>query len=138
VYFSVGNVGGSGSDARVYIEGMSPKADAWEPAEKYFEQYKHPLKANFNPPPRKGGELRGHGGHGRQTPMTWHLLVEALRAGKMPYFDVYDSVTSSIIVPLSAQSVAGKSKTVDVPDFTKGKWQTRGLFLGGSLNVQGK
>lgn len=130
VYFSVGNVGGSGSDARVYIEGMSPKEDAWESADKYFQQYAHPLKTNYNPPPRKGGELRGHGGHGRQTPMTWHLLVEALRAGKMPYFDVYDSVTSSIIVPLSAQSVAGKSKTIDVPDFTKGKWQTRGMFLG--------
>ena len=43
----------------------------------------------------------------------------------MPYFDVYDSVTSSVIVPLSAASVASKSRTVDVPDFTKGKWQTR-------------
>lgn len=38
---------------------------------------------------------------------------------------VYDSVTSSAIVPLSEMSVANKSKTVDVPDFTKGKWKTR-------------
>ncbi len=74
--------------------------------------------------PRKAA-IRGHGGSGTKLPLTWHLLIKALREDKMPYFDVYDSVTSSIIFPLSNQSVAGRSKTVDIPDFTKGKWKNR-------------
>ena len=92
-------------------------------AEKYLKEYEHPLVKNYNPPPRKA--LRGHGAHTTQTPLTWHLLIEALREDKMPYFDVYDSVTSSVISPLSEMSVANKSNPVEFPDFTKGKWQNR-------------
>lgn len=109
---------------KIYLEGLSPKEHQWEPAEKYLQEYQHPLLKNYNPAPRKTA-IRGHGGSGMKTPLTWHLLIDALRANKQPYFDVYDSVTSSIIVPLTAQSVAARSKTVDVPDFTKGKWKTR-------------
>ena len=58
------------------------------------------------------------------TPVNWERLVAALRAGKMPDWDVYDSVTSSAISPLSEKSVAGGSAPVPFPDFTKGKWQT--------------
>lgn len=119
-------LGGSALEGpKIYIEGLSPKEHQWEPAEKYLEEYKHPLLKNYNPPDRKGGAIRGHGGSGTKTPLTWYLLIKALREGKNPYFDVYDSVTSSVIVPLTALSVANKSKTVDVPDFTKGKWETR-------------
>ena len=67
--------------------------------------------------------MRGHGGQGRATPLTWHLLVKALREGKMPFSDVYDSVTSSAVSPLSEQSVLGKGQSVTFPDFTKGKWE---------------
>lgn len=109
---------------KIYLEGLSPKEHEWEPAEKYLEEYKHPVIKNYNPTPRKSA-LRGHGGSGNTTPLTWHLLVKALREKKMPYFDVYDSVTSSVVFPLSNFSVANKSKSVDVPDFTKGKWKTR-------------
>jgi len=67
--------------------------------------------------------LRGHGGGGTVTPVNWERLVAALRAGKLPDWDVYDSFTSSTISPLSEKSVAG-SVPVPFPDFTKGKWQT--------------
>ena len=60
-----------------------------------------------------------------KTPLTWHLLVEALRAGRQPFFDVYDSVTSSAVSPLTEQSVASGSRPVEVPDFTRGQWKTR-------------
>ena len=118
-------LGGSALEGpKIYLEGMSPKEHQWEPAEKYLQEYRHPLLKSYNPPERKSA-IRGHGGSGRKTPLTWHLLVKALRENKMPYFDVYDSVVSSIVFPLSVQSVSGKSKPVDVPDFTKGKWKTR-------------
>ncbi|MCG2461648.1 Gfo/Idh/MocA family oxidoreductase [Flavobacteriaceae bacterium F89] len=109
---------------KIYLEGLSPKEHEWESAGKYLEEYQHPTLKNYKPAPRKRA-IRGHGGSGSTTPLTWHLLVQALRENKMPYFDVYDSVTSSVIFPLSNLSVANKSKTVDVPDFTKGKWKSR-------------
>lgn len=109
---------------KIYLEGMSPEEHQWEPAEKYLAEFKHPLLKNYNPAPRKAA-IRGHGSNSSKLPLTWHLLIKALREDKMPYFDVYDSVTSSVIFPLSNKSVAGRSKTIDIPDFTKGKWKTR-------------
>jgi hypothetical protein len=53
-----------------------------------------------------------------------YRLVEALRAGIAPDFDVYDAATWSVIAILSEQSVANRSRPVDFPDFTKGKWKT--------------
>ena len=109
---------------KIYLEGMSPAEHQWESADKYLTEYKSPLLKNYTPLQRKLN-IRGHGGGGATTPLTWYLLVKALREGKTPFFDVYDSVTSSIIFPLSNMSVANRSKTIDVPDFTKGKWKTR-------------
>jgi hypothetical protein len=39
--------------------------------------------------------------------------------------DVYDSVIMSVIYPLSEKSIAEGGSTVECPDFTRGKWQTR-------------
>lgn len=93
----------------VYIDGISPTAHKWEDAAKYLDEYRHPL-------------LKSAAG---KTPLTWRLLVKALREGRAPYPDVYDSVTSSIIAPLARQSAANRSRPVQVPDFTRGKWQSR-------------
>lgn len=60
-----------------------------------------------------------------QTPINWDRLVQALREDRVPDWDVYDSATSSAIIPLSEASVADRSRPVDFPDFTKGKWETR-------------
>lgn len=107
----------------IYLDGISPEMDEWEPADKYFKDFEHPIYKNFNPPPRQA--LRGHGSGSVKTPLTWFLLVKALRENKPPVCDVYDSVISSAISPLSEMSVANKSNPVDCPDFTRGKWQTR-------------
>ena len=107
---------------RIYLEGLSPVEHTWEPAEKYLKEYALPV---VTIPPRRGGAIEGHGGGGDQTPLNWHRLVIALRENKMPDWDVYDSVTSGAIVPLSCASVANKCQAVDFPDFTKGKWKTR-------------
>lgn len=115
---------GSNLGDNIYIDGRSPEEHQWEDAEKWFNEYQHPLVKNYNPPPRKQA-IRGHGSGSTITPLTWHLLVEALRAGKPPFFDVYDSVTSSVVSPLSELSVSKKGQPVDFPDFTKGKWEKR-------------
>ncbi|MCA1606886.1 MAG: acetylgalactosaminidase, partial [Acidobacteria bacterium] len=64
-----------------------------------------------------------HGG-GATTPMLWQRLLHALRTGGQPDQNVYDAVTWSVISPLTQRSVAAKSRPVDFPDFTRGKWKT--------------
>jgi predicted dehydrogenase len=107
----------------IYIDGRSPVDDQWEPAEPYFQEYQHPFLKDYKPLPRKAA-LRGHGGGATVTPVNWERLVAALRSGRMPDWDVYDSVTSSAISPLTEKSVAGGNVPVEFPDFTKGKWKT--------------
>ncbi len=111
----------------IYIDGRSPVDDQWESAEPYFREYQHPFLKAYKPKERKQA-LRGHGGGATTTPVTWERLVAALRAGRMPDYDVYDSVTSSAISPLTEKSVAGGSVPVEFPDFTRGKWKTAKPF----------
>ena len=39
--------------------------------------------------------------------------------------DVYDAAALSAVSELSEKSIAGKNKTMDFPDFTRGKWKDR-------------
>ncbi len=119
VYFNMAG------EPKIYIEGISPRAHAWEPAANYLEEYEHPLIKNYDPPARIWGSTRGHGGHSNKTPITWDLLIKALRENEMPVWDVYDSLTHSTISPVTEESVANNGRPVKFPDFTKGKWKDR-------------
>lgn len=116
---------GDSASKRIYIEGLSPLEHQWESADSYLKEYEHPIVKNYNPPPRKTGAIVGHGGGETVTPIFWHRLIQSLRENRMPDWDVYDSVTSAAISAITEESVANKSKAVDFPDFTKGKWKTR-------------
>ncbi len=52
-------------------------------------------------------------------------LVGVGGRGKPPDIDVYNAAAWSVIVPLTEESVANKSKSMDIPDFTRGKWKVR-------------
>jgi hypothetical protein len=119
--------GRRGRGGMIYIDGRSPMAHQWESADAYFEEYQHPYLKAYKPKERKVA-LRGHGGGGTTTPVNWDRLIAALRAGRITDWDVYDSVTSSAISPVSEKSVAGGSAPVPFPDFTKGKWQSAKPF----------
>lgn len=110
-------------NAKVYLDGVSPNAHRWEPAGPYLEKYQHPMLKHYDPPARQA--VRGHGGNETQTPITWHRLVAALRSDTMPDWDVYDSLTSSIITALTEESVANNCAPVDFPDLTSGQWKQR-------------
>ena len=112
----------SGNLQSVYLEGRSPQPHHWEPLENYEQEYDHPLWRDLNPESYRSA--RGHGG-GLTTPVMWRRLIEALRAGKDPDMDVYDAAIWSAISPLTEKSVAVKSRSVDFPDFTRGRWQQR-------------
>ena len=74
---------------------------------------------------RRVGEMaRQVGGHGgMDTLMDWRL-VDCLRNGLPLDMNVYDAASWSSVIPLTEWSVANRSGSVDVPDFTGGSWQT--------------
>lgn len=94
----------------IYLDGITSTQHTWESVESYFRQYRHPLLQRVG-----GGSI----------PLTWQLLVQALREGKEPFFDIYDSLTSSAIIALTDKSVSNRSRPVEFPDFTRGRWKTR-------------
>ena len=66
-------------------------------------------------------EVGGHGG--MDFMMDWRL-IDCLRNGLPLDQNVYDAASWSCILPLSGRSVGKKSMTVEIPDFTRGAWQT--------------
>lgn len=71
------------------------------------------------------GEMaRKVGGHGGMDFMMDWRLIDCLRNGLPLDQDVYDAALWSAIAPLSEQSVANRSNSVDVPDFTRGAWES--------------
>ncbi|MFN3801834.1 Gfo/Idh/MocA family protein, partial [Belliella pelovolcani] len=74
---------------------------------------------------KKVGELaKTIGGHGGMDFMMEWRLVDCLRNGLPLDQDVYDAALWSAISPLSEWSVAHRSNSIDVPDFTGGSWKT--------------
>lgn len=65
-------------------------------------------------------EVGGHGG--MDFIMDWRL-IDCLRNGLPLDQDVYDAAAWSCLVPLSVRSAEKRSRTVDIPDFTRGNWK---------------
>jgi len=64
------------------------------------------------------------GGHGGMDFLMDWRLIDCLRNGVELDEDVYDAALWSVIAPLSEWSVANRSNSIDVPDFTNGSWKT--------------
>ena len=82
------------------------------------EQYTPELIRHVEQAARKIG---GHGG--MDFIMDWRL-IDCLRNGLALDMDVYDLATWCSVTPLSIWSVAHRSNSIDVPDFTGGYWKT--------------
>lgn len=102
---------------RIWIEGKSQKKE-WEPLFKYSGEYDHPMWKESE----KEASQTAHGGGDY---FVIREFIRALRSGGPPPVDAYDAATWSSIIPLSAESLRGKSKPVEIPDFTRGKWKSR-------------
>jgi len=87
-----------------------------------------------------GAMAKKIGGHGGMDFMMDWRLIDCLRNGLALDQDVYDAASWSVIAPLSEWSVANRSNSVDVPDFTGGSWKSNKpveltLVGGGTTNV---
>jgi hypothetical protein len=102
----------------IYIEGKSKNFDKWDDAQDWFDKYDHPLWKKYE----KLAEGAGHGG------MDWFVFnafVESVKQKKQTPIDIYDSLTMSVITPLSEKSIAEGNTPQKFPDFTNGKWKDR-------------
>ncbi|HVT41291.1 MAG TPA: Gfo/Idh/MocA family oxidoreductase [Gemmatimonadaceae bacterium] len=100
---------------RVYVEGQKG-GERWAMIDTYRQEYTHPLWTTV-------GELaRKNGGHGGMDFVMAYRLVQCLRDGLVPDYDVYDAAAWSAPFPLSEMSVAKGSAPMKFPDFTRGEW----------------
>ena len=101
----------------VHIEGVS-KPHAWDKADEWFKKYDHPLWKKYE------SEAVG-AGHGGMDWFVFNAFITAVKDKKQTPIDVYDSVTMSVITPLSTKSLKEGNKPQEFPDFTQGKWKDR-------------
>lgn len=89
---------------------------------------------------RVGEMAKKVGGHGGMDFIMDWRMIDCLRNGLPLDQDVYDGALWSSIAPLSEWSVANRSQSIDVPDFTCGSWKTNkphgiNLETGGNTQV---
>ena len=81
------------------------------------------------------------GGHGGMDFLMDWRLIDCLRNGLPLDQNVYDAASWSVITPLTEWSVANRSGSIDIPDFTSGSWQTNApvdieLKKGGNTQIK--
>ncbi len=106
---------------RFAVEGITKSTEDWtekEALDEYFAKYEHPLWK------RMGEEAVHNGGHGGMDFVMLWRIIYCLRNGLPLDQDVYDAAAWSSITPLSVESVAHRSKSMDIPDFTRGAWKS--------------
>ena len=108
--------------------------DGWIPEEEFkalVEKYTPEINKRFAELSRQAAQIdnRGHS-YFRVSPTDWRL-IDCLQNGLPMDMDVYEAAVSSAIIPLSIESVANRSNSTDVPDFTCGAWKTnqRGMDI---------
>ncbi len=107
----------------IYMWKRSPKEHDWEPFPPYQDQYEHAWWRPVGGGKQTGGDQLA-AGHGGTDPLMIYKLLESVRDKQPTPLSLEDGLTMTVVSPLSAQSIAGNSKPISFPDFTRGKWKT--------------
>ena len=120
--FSVrGTKGMCNEDTRVFFfddmeEGSRNKNNEPE----MFEKYDHPIQREYQ------AACRDVGGHADGIDwLVCRAFIESVKTQTNPPIDVYDTASWLCIGVLSAKSIELGGAPVEIPDFTRGKWQNR-------------
>ncbi|MFE2293003.1 Gfo/Idh/MocA family protein [Streptomyces sp. NPDC059452] len=97
---------------RIYLEPTNTD-HRWDDFKKYAEWDHWLWKEHANPP----------GGHGGMDYIMVFRLMQCMRLGLVPDFDVYDAAVWTAPVPLSHLSIKAKGAPLPIPDFTRGAWK---------------
>lgn len=90
----------------------------WGNAEKYEEQYLHPIWKKYM-------ETGVQGSHDGMDWLEFDHVFDSMLEDKDFEIDVYDAATWMCITALSEKSIALGGAPVEVPDFTNGMWTMR-------------
>lgn len=104
--------------ARIYLDGQKG-GEQFTPLDGFKADFTHPLWL------RVGEIARAKGGHGGMDYIMAFRLIECMREGLPPDFDVYDAAAWSAPWPLSEASLKKGSAPMKFPDFTRGGWQQK-------------
>lgn len=130
------------------LSGTKGVAQKWpDPARLSFgeewmgeKEYKEMEEKYTTPLVKHIGEIaKSVGGHGGMDFIMDWRLIDCLRNGLALDQDVYDAAAWSAVAHASEMSVASRGRTVDIPDFTRGKFKTNipvSLSLDGGANTQ--
>jgi predicted dehydrogenase len=100
---------------RLYIAGRG-EPHRWIDAASVHAEFDHPLWRAI--------EAQSAGaGHGGMDYIEDYRLIQCLREGRPTDMNVYDAAALSAVVDLSVRSTARRSRAVDFPDFTRGRWR---------------
>ncbi len=122
VYSRIHKISGTIGAALKYP--LPPKisiGDSWVSPEEYKA-----IEEKYTPEiiKRIGEMAKQVGGHGGMDFLMDWRTIDCLRNGLPFDQDVYDAALWSAIGPLSEWSVANRSNSIDIPDFTGGSWKT--------------
>ena len=112
-----------GYPSRLYIDSEKPEywGHKWidnEEYKKYRKEYQHPIIKKL-----KKISQNFKQGHGGMDFIMIYRLIRCLNLGLPLDINIYDSVMWSAITPLSELSANTNSKSLEIPDFTAGKWK---------------
>jgi hypothetical protein len=107
----------------VFLDGMEEKV--WNNMEAFYEKYDHPLYQN-------GQTYRG--GHGGIDFLVCCAFLESVKKGINTPIDAYDTAAWMSIGPLTEEAIR-TGKRVQIPDFTRGKWQHREPPIDSAYNL---
>jgi hypothetical protein len=138
VYSRIHKISGTiGAALKYPLPGKISVDDNWVSPEEYKA-----IEEKYTPEIiKKIGEMAKQvGGHGGMDFLMDWRTIDCLRNGLALDQDVYDAALWSSIAPLSEWSVANRSNSIDVPDFTGGSWKTNQpvdllLVKGGNTKV---
>ncbi|MBQ9432363.1 MAG: Gfo/Idh/MocA family oxidoreductase [Kiritimatiellae bacterium] len=105
----------------VFEESVGSGAHKWfddTRAEEIREKYRHPLWKTIGELAKRVG---GHGGMDFIMDARW---VYCLQQGLPLDMNVYDLAATSCLCELTEKSADNRSRTYDIPDFTRGNWRT--------------
>jgi len=122
VYSRIHKVSGTKGSALKYpLPGKISVEDNWVSEEEYKA-----IEEKYTPEiiKRIGVIAKQVGGHGGMDFLMDWRTIDCLHNGLALDQDVYDAALWSSIAPLSEWSVANRSNSIDIPDFTSGSWKS--------------
>ena len=106
----------------IHLDNISEK-HTWNNPQKLMEANDHPLWKQFE-------EAAKNSGHGGMDFFVDNAFIECIKREVEFPLDAYDLATWYAITPLSEKSITEGGTLQQVPDFTRGKWQTRKPVFG--------